>query len=133
MNPMNKADVVGQRVREVIVARSDKPVSMADQSSSSGYVYLENGVLIDLDAGEAMTSDRMPQKLEREHEHEKTFGPILGEKVSDLVVTDEFPGVCVVLESGCVIAIVPGLFWIAPFLHSRGSFPFVKAVSVWPP
>ena len=31
----------------------------------------------------------------------------------------------------CVIAIVPGLFWIAPFLHEHERFPISTARSVW--
>jgi len=133
MGLLAKQDVVGRGLAEVIILQPDKPISMAGQSYSGGYVRLDNGVLIELDSSEAPCSldpARLKQ-LPRDSAHEQTFKPAIGQKVVDLLWSEDFAGICVLLESGSAVAFVPGLFWIAPFLQKSEEVPISGAKSVW--
>jgi hypothetical protein len=132
MKLLSKNDVVGRCIVEVAVTLPDKPVSMSDQSYSRGFVKLDSGDVIAIDAPDPLvSSDAQLSAMLRDTEHERTFQPVIGRTVKDLLLSDEFCGICIVVDSGEVIASVPGLLWIAPFLHKRGDFPFPTAKSIW--
>jgi hypothetical protein len=133
MQLLTRHDVVGRRLAEVIISQPDKPVSDEDQSYSSGYVRLDSGVLIELDSSEAPRALDLVRlrHLARDSEHERSFQPAIGQKVVDLLRSDEHAGICVLLESGSVIAFVPGRCWIAPSLLKRDEFPLSTATTVW--
>ena len=133
MQLLAKQDVVGRRLAEVIISEPDKPVTHEDQSYSSGYVRLDNEVLIEIDSNEVprVIDSSSLSHLQRDSEHEQTFRPAIGQKVVDLLRSRDFAGICVLLESGSAIAYVPGQFWIAPFLQKAEEVPISGAKSIW--
>src|SRR3954447_11363618 len=109
MKSLVRSEVVGKRVVEIAIARPDKPVTMSDQSYSNGFLRLENGIWIDLDSqdGACAADPARLAALQRDLGHENTFQSIIDQKIADLVVSDDYPGICALFEDGSVVAIVP--------------------------
>ena len=93
---------------------------------------LDNGFLIDIEAEDMLEpSNIQPSKLARDSEHEKTFRQVIGQKAVDVLWSNEYGGICILVESGDVIASSLGCCWIAPFLFKHAEFSFARAKSIW--
>ncbi len=92
MRHLEKADVIGKRIADVIVSVPDKPVTMSDQSHSPGFLRLDTGDIINLGSYApplASVQESEIQKLVRDRKYEKNFRPALGQTISEILFPDE--------------------------------------------
>jgi hypothetical protein len=50
MTTLSRTDVVGRRIVDVIISAPDKPLGMSDMSESRGFLRLDSGITIAIDA-----------------------------------------------------------------------------------
>jgi hypothetical protein len=122
MRQLEKTDVIGKRIADVIVSMPDKPVTMSDQSYSPGYLQLDTGDVINLGAyaPPLVSCDEGDFcNLVRDTEYEKEFCPAIGQTIIDLAFPDdtEDGSLHVATANGFVITFAASCFWIRPFIE----------------
>src|ERR1700674_2010685 len=92
MRNLEKIDVIGKRIADVIVSVPNKPVTMSDQSHSPGFLRLDTGDIINLGSYApplVCIDDSEIQKLVRDRKYEKDFRPLIGETITELLFPDD--------------------------------------------
>jgi hypothetical protein len=122
MRQLEKSEVVGRQIVDIIVSVPDKPVTMSDQSYSAGFLRLDSGHLINIGdwAPPLLVCDEAEiHNLRRDKDTEKEFRPAIGQKIIGVTLPDEAEdgGIRITTENGFYISFTPGLFWIRPSIE----------------
>lgn len=126
MRPLEKADLIGKRIIDVIVSMPDKPVTMASQSYSRGFLRFDSGALINLGSYAPpllACSEEDLRCIMRDTNYEREFGPVIGQEVIAVIFPDENEQgeVQVSTANGFVMASVASCFWIRPCIERKKS------------
>ncbi len=126
MRHLEKTDVIGKRIADLIVSVPDKPVTMSDQSHSPGFLRLETGDIINLGSYApplASVEESDVQKLVRDHKYEKDFRPVIGQTISDLLFPDETEdgSIRVTTANGFMVSFAASCFWIRPVIEKMNK------------
>jgi hypothetical protein len=123
MRNLEKADVIGKRIADVIVSVPDKPVTMSDQSHSPGFLLLDTGDIINLGSYApplVSAEQREVQRLVRDRKYEKNFRSAIGQTINELLFPDETEdgdSIRVTTANGFVISFAASCFWIRPVIE----------------
>jgi hypothetical protein len=119
---LEKPDVIGKRIADVIILKPDIPISMSSQSYSPGFLRLETGEVFDLgsDAPPLLACDEMQFKnAARDTEYENEFRPAIGQIILNLLFPDETEegSINVITANGYLINSVAAVFWTRPCIN----------------
>src|SRR5258707_13513430 len=113
MRALQRDDVIGRRIIDVIISVPDKPVTMSTMSYSAGYLRLDSGVLFYLGQPtepELHTSDEAAlTSVTRDAKYERDFCSLLKQEIEDVVLMVDDGCLCVVRKDS-VITEVPAQF-----------------------
>jgi hypothetical protein len=125
MRELERDDIIGKRIAEVIISLPDKPITMSTMSYSAGYLRLDSEVVIYL--GQPATPPMRAcdeiglRALARDTTYEKEFRPLIRQKIVDVVLTRDDGCLCILTDE-YLITEVPAQFWVRPCLYKRDSF-----------
>lgn len=122
MRHLEKTDLIGRRIADMIVSVPDRPVSMSDQSHSPGFLRLDTGDIINLGSYApplVSVEESEIQKLVRDRKYEADFRPVIGQAITDLLFPDdtEDGSIHVTTANGFVISFAASCFWIRPVIE----------------
>ena len=135
MRPLERDDIIGRRIVEIIISLPDKPVTMSTMSYSAGYLRLENGVLFYLGQPTQpplhASDESALRDLARDASYERGFRSLIRQEIVDVILTIDDGCLCVVTDA-FVVTEVPAQFWVRPCIYKRDSFtlptePFWRA------
>ena len=133
MRALQRDDVIGRRIVDVIVSVPDKPVTMSTMSYSPGYLRLDSGILFYLGqptAPELHASDEAAlTSVMRDAKYEWEFCSLLKQEIEDVVLMIDDGSLCVVTKDA-VITEVPAQFWVRPCIYKRADFTY-KTEPYW--
>ncbi|MDB6024232.1 MAG: hypothetical protein JWM68_455 [Verrucomicrobiales bacterium] len=123
MRQLEKSEVIGRRVVDIIVSTPDKPVTMLDQSYSAGFLRLDSGDLINLGAYAPpliACDEKDVRDLMRDKKYEKEFRPAIDQKIVELILPGETEDddIRITTANGFVITFAASCFWIRPCIQS---------------
>ena len=124
LRSIEKADVIGKKIAEIIVSLPDKPVTMSDQSFSRGFLRLNTGEIIDLGSYAPpliVIPEIEVQKVIRDAKYEAEFQPAIGPVITELLFPDETEdgSIHVGTANGFLITFGASCFWIRPCIERR--------------
>ena len=130
---LQRDDVIGRRIVDVIVCVPDKPITMSAMSYSAGYLRLDNGILFYLGQPtepELRASDEAAlASVTRDAKYEREFRTVLKQEIEDVVLMIDDGSLCVVTKDA-VITEVPAQFWVRPCIYKRAEFTY-KTERYW--
>jgi hypothetical protein len=125
MRALQREEVVGRRIVEVVVSVPDRPVTMSTMSYSASYLRLDSGSWFDLGQPTVpplyAVYETVLRGVVRDPKGEKEFRPLLQQVIVDVVLTIDDGSLCVLTDE-FVIAVGAGQFWVGPYLAKRASF-----------
>ena len=131
MRQLEKCEVIGRRIVDIIVSLPDRPVTMSDQSYSNGFLRLDSGYLINLGSDAPLACDESEVRdLIRDKETEREFGPAIGQEIVGVILPEERDDwdIRITTANGFVISFALGLFWIRPIIEPVDKRTRVSAV-----
>ena len=123
MHQLEKSDVIGRRIVEIIVSKPNIPVSMSGQSYSEGFLRLDTGHLIDLGDSELpliACDESEVRNLKRDRKTEREFRRAINRTIVEMTMPTDEDDECVMritTSNGFVIRFSLGLFWIRPIIR----------------
>ena len=133
MGALQRDDVIGRRIVDVIVSVPDKPVTMSSMSYSPSYLRLDSGVLFYLGQPTEPAlhaSDEVAlTSVTRDAKYEREFRSLLKQQIEDVVLMIDDGSLCVVTKDA-VITEVPAQFWVRPCIYKRADFTY-KTEPYW--
>ena len=126
MRSLNKTDVIGKRIAEVIISMPDIPVTMSTHSYSAGFLRLNTGEIIDLRICEPpllACEERDVCEIVRDRKYEKEFRPAIGETIIAVTLPDEKEDgdLEIITANGFVITYAASPFWNRPVINNVKS------------
>jgi hypothetical protein len=109
MHQLEKCEVVGRRIVDIIVSIPDKPVTMSDQSHSEGFLRLDSGRLINLGAYApplVACDESEIRNLTRDKKTEAEFHPAIDQTIVEIILPGEAEDgdIQITTLNGCVIS-----------------------------
>src|SRR5690349_2108963 len=99
MGALQRDDVIGRRIVDVIVSVPDKPVTMSTMSYSPGYLRLDSGVLFYLGQPTEpvlyASDDAALRSVIRDAKYEREFRSLLRQEIQDVVLMIDDGCLCV--------------------------------------
>ena len=88
---INRNDILGKKITEVIILQPDKPVTMSTYSYSEGYLEIEGGFILDLGSSveplKILNICEVKDKV-RDTRYESEFKKVIGERIVDIQLPD---------------------------------------------
>jgi len=133
MDALQRDDVIGRRIVDVIVSVPDKPATMSTMSYSPSYLRLDSGVLFYLgqptEPALYARDEAALANVTRDAKYEREFRSLLGQEIQDVVLMIDDGCLCVVTKDA-VITEVPAQFWVRPCIYKRADFAY-KTEPYW--
>ncbi len=122
MRNLEKTDVIGRCIADVMVSVPDKPVTMSDQSHSPGFLRLDTGDIINLGSYApplVSVEESEIQKLVRDRKYEKDFRPLIGQTITEVLFPDDTTdgSIRITTANGFVLSFAASCFWIRPVIE----------------
>src|SRR5688572_7949419 len=102
MRALQREEVVGRRIVDVLVSVPDRPVTMSTMSFSSSFLRLDSGSWFDLGQPTVpplyAVDETVLRGVVRDPKCEKEFRPLLQQVIVDVVLTIDDGSLCVLTD-----------------------------------